>query len=114
MATLYHNGTCSKSRAVKAILEDCDPGHETISYLETPPSADELRHICALLNICPRDLVRDGEPAFAEHFAEAELDDDGWIEAMIAHPILIQRPIVIHQGQARIGRPPECVRELFT
>ncbi|MEX0950689.1 MAG: arsenate reductase (glutaredoxin) [Gammaproteobacteria bacterium] len=108
--TIYHNPRCSKSRATLKLLEDHGHTPEVIEYLNTPPSVAELKHILKLLDLSPRELLRRNESAYQE----AGLDDDSLnnsaiIRIMVAHPVLIERPIVICGDKAIIGRPPENV-----
>lgn len=108
--TIYHNPRCSKSRAALKLLEDHGHTPEVIEYLNTPPSVAELKHILKLLDLSPRELLRRNESAYQE----ACLDDDSLsnsaiIRIMVAHPVLIERPIVICGDRAVIGRPPENV-----
>ena len=79
-----------------------------MDYLKTPPSAAELKTILKKLGLRPRDLMRKGEPLYAElGLKDRDLDDDALIALMVANPILIERPIVVSGGKAAIGRPPE-------
>lgn len=108
--TIYHNPRCSKSRATLKLLEDHGHTPDVIEYLNTPPSVAELKHILKLLDLSPRELLRHNETAYQE----AGLDDDSLsnsaiIRIMVAHPVLIERPIVICGDKAVIGRPPENV-----
>jgi arsenate reductase len=112
--TIYHNPRCSKSRATLALLEERGIEPRIVRYLETPPSASELKQVLAALGVRPRALLRTGEAEYRElDLGRDELDDAALIDAMAAHPRLIQRPIVIAKGQARIGRPPEAVLEIL-
>jgi arsenate reductase len=111
--TIYHNPKCSKSRAAMAILEERGISPVVVEYLETPPTADELRAIITLLGIAPEQLVRKGEEVYRALHAGKTLTDTEWIEAMVANPILIERPIVVRGEQAVIGRPPENVEKLL-
>lgn len=111
--TIYHNPRCSKSRVALDLLRERGAKPTVIDYLSQPPDARELAALCRRLGLRPRELVRTGEAVFAERYAEAELDDAGWIAAMVADPILIQRPIVVVDDRAVIGRPPERVLELM-
>lgn len=110
---IYHNPRCTKSRQTLAILKDKGIKPEVVKYLEDTPSTDELRQIIELLGIKPEDLVRKNETVYKEKFKNKELSEDGWIEAMVQNPKLIQRPIVIKGNKAIIGRPPEKVLELL-
>lgn len=111
---IYHNNRCSKSRATLALLEERGIQPEVINYLDTPPSATELASLLRLLGMAPRQLLRSSEPEYAalglDHPA---LDDASIIAAMVAHPKLIERPIVVANGKAAIGRPPEAVLSIL-
>lgn len=112
--TIYHNARCSKSRETLALLRERGFEPDTIEYLKQAPSAAELQRIVNLLGVRPRDLLRRGEAEYRElGLDKPDLDDARLLEAMSAHPRLIQRPIVIHGQQARIGRPPETVLEIL-
>lgn len=112
--TIYHNPRCSKSRQTLKLLQDHDVDIEVVEYLKTPPDAEQLSRILALLDLEPRELMRTGEPAYRENGLDDETLGRGeLIEAMIRNPILIQRPIVVAEGKARIGRPPESVLEIL-
>jgi arsenate reductase len=112
--TIYHNPRCSKSRQTLDLLRARDVEPQIIEYLQTPPSADELRRILALLGIGPRDLMRKKEAEYkAAGLDDPALDDDALIAAMVAAPILIERPIVVHGGNAVLGRPPENVLDIL-
>ena len=111
--TIYHNPRCSKSRQTLALLQDKGIAPEIIEYLKTPPSAAELKNTLNLLAMGPRDLMRKGEDAYkAGNLGDAAKSDAALIEAMVAEPILIERPIVLTGGKARLGRPPENVLEI--
>jgi arsenate reductase len=112
--TIYHNPRCSKSRQTLALLEERGISPRVVDYLKTPPSAAELKAILKKLGLRPRDLMRKGEPRYAElGLKERDLDDDALIALMVANPILIERPIVVSGGKAAIGRPPESVLEIL-
>lgn len=111
--TIYHNPRCSKSRAACALIAERGVEAEVIDYLATPPTRDELRSVLGKLGMQAHQLVRRGEAAFSEHYAGRELSDEQWLDALIDHPILIERPIVVCGDQAVIGRPPEKVLELL-
>lgn len=111
---LYHNPRCSKSRGALELLQERGIQPHIVPYLETPPSADELRDVLRMLGLPARALLRTGEDAFAElDLSRPELDEDALINAMVAHPRLIERPIFVHEGRAVLGRPPEKVLELL-
>ncbi len=111
--TIYHNPRCSKSRAALALLREHGVEPRIIEYLETPPSAAELRLLVNKLGLAPRALVRGGEDVFKSKYRERTLSDAEWIAAMVADPILIERPIVVRGDRAVLGRPPEKVHELL-
>lgn len=112
--TIYHNPRCSKSRATLQLLQEKGIESTIIEYLKTPPSADELEEILNKLGMEPRDLMRKGEDAYREAGLDnPALDREALIAAMVEHPILIERPIVLSKGKAAIGRPPERVLEIL-
>ncbi len=110
---IYHNPRCGKSRQTLKIIEEHHIHPEIIKYLENPPSEQELKNIIAMLGIKAEALVRKNEKIFKEQFKGRELTEDEWIKAMVANPILIERPIVIKGEKAILGRPPENVNELL-
>jgi arsenate reductase len=111
---ILHNPRCSKSRQTLTLLEEKGIEPEIIKYLDTPPTAAELKDILQKLNISARDLLRKGEDDYkALNLADTTLSDDQLIDAMVSHPKLIERPIVIKDGQAKIGRPPESVLDIL-
>ena len=111
--TIYHNPRCTKSRETLALLESHGVTPQIVKYLETPPSAAELKTLIAQLGIAPADLVRKGEEIYKSHYAGKTLTDAQWIDAMVKHPVLIERPIVVKGRSAVLGRPPENVKKLF-
>ncbi len=112
--TLYHNPRCSKSRGALEVLEASGLQPAVVRYLETPPSASELKSLLGKLGITARDLLRSGEDEYkALGLSDTSLSEAQLIEAMVAHPKLIKRPILIAGDKAVIGRPPEKVLELL-
>ena len=112
--TIWHNPRCSKSRETLALLQERDIAPEIVEYLKDPPSPAEIERVLKLLGIGARGLIRDNEDAYqASGAADASLGDERLVEIMHTHPILIQRPVVIAGGKARIGRPPEAVLEIL-
>ncbi|HEY8681687.1 MAG TPA: arsenate reductase (glutaredoxin) [Rhodanobacter sp.] len=110
MVRIYHNTRCSKSRATLAWLQERIGGCEVINYLDAPPSAAELGVLLDQLGMTARELLRAGEAEYQSlGLDDASLDDAALIAAMVAHPRLIERPIVVANGKAVIGRPPEAV-----
>jgi arsenate reductase len=112
MVTIYHNPRCSKSRAVLALLRERGIQPRIVEYLKDPPSADELKRILGLLGAGPRALLRAKE-AVAVGIDDSTMSDDALIEAMVRHPIVIERPIVVAGERARLGRPPDRVLEIL-
>ncbi|MFZ1414029.1 MAG: arsenate reductase (glutaredoxin) [Defluviicoccus sp.] len=110
--TLYHNPRCSKSRRALELLRARGVEPAIIEYLKTPPSADELRRILALMGMTPRQLLRAKESAQAG-LDDPALDETALITAMVAHPAVIERPIAVTATAARLGRPPERVLEVL-
>ena len=107
---IYHNTRCSKSRGTLELLQARGIEPEIVNYLDTPPSHEELRCLLGLLGLAPRQLLRTGEAEYAElGLADPALDEEAILAAMAAHPRLIERPIVVADGKAAIGRPPEAV-----
>ncbi len=111
---IYHNPQCSKSRATLQLLEQRGIKPKIIEYLKTPPSKTEMKEILNLLGLEPRALMRKQEP----EYREAGLDDpsltpEALIAAMLKQPKLIERPIVLANGKAAIGRPPENVLKIL-
>lgn len=107
---IYHNPRCSKSRQTLELLQAQGIEPEVIEYLKTPPSAAELNDILEKLGMEPRDLMRKKETEYkAAGLDDESLDRQALINGMINNPILIERPIVIANGKAAIGRPPEDV-----
>jgi arsenate reductase (glutaredoxin) len=111
--TIYHNPKCTKSRAALALLQERGIQPKVIEYLKTPPTAQDLEAIIGKLGITPEQLVRKGEEVYKANYAGRKLTDAGWIEAMVRHPILIERPIVVTANRAVIGRPPENINQLL-
>lgn len=114
VSRLYHNSRCSKSRGALELLREKGIEPQIVAYLDTPPSAAELRELLRMLGLSARHLLRTGEEEYATlGLSNAALDDDTLIEAMVEHPRLIERPIFVHGGRAVLGRPPEKVLTLL-
>ena len=111
---IYHNTRCSKSRETLALLENEQHDIDIIDYLKTPPTPDELNVILQQLKMRPRQLLRSKETLYKElELDNDKLSDQQLIETMCANPKLIERPIVIKNNQAIIGRPPEAVLNIL-
>lgn len=108
-----HNPRCSKSRAALELVRDAGIELPVREYLHEPLSIDELRRIVQLLGVRPIDIVRRGEPQYAALGLGDATPDDDVLRAMVEHPILIERPIVVRNGRAVVGRPPESVKEIL-
>lgn len=112
---IFHNPRCSKSRQTMQLLEQHNITPEVVEYLKTPPTKEELEKILKMLKIEPRELMRTKEKEYKElGLADQSLSRNELIEAMVEHPKLIERPIVITDGKAAIGRPPEKVLEIIS
>lgn len=110
MIRIYHNNRCSKSRATLALLEQRGEQMQVINYLDTPPTATELGVLLKQLGMSARQLLRSGEDEYRSlGLDNPALGDAELIATMVAHPKLIERPIVVANGKAAIGRPPEAV-----
>ncbi len=110
---IFHNPRCSKSRATLALLQERGLEPEITLYLETPPDAGELRSILNKLGLTARELMRKGESEYLDQGLDDEaLSEDVLIAAMVGSPRLIERPIVLANDRAAIGRPPESVLDI--
>jgi arsenate reductase len=111
---IYHNPRCSKSRQTLDLLNEHGVDAEIVEYLKTPPDAETLERILDMLGLQPRELMRNNETAYRElGLDDASLSREQLIAAMVEHPKLIQRPIVIRGSKAALGRPPEDVLEIL-
>lgn len=110
---IYHNPRCSKSRNALQILEEHGITPELVHYLDTPPTREELLALLDKLGIPASELVRKGEEVFKNEFAGREMSEEAWLDAMLAHPQLMERPIIVAGDRAVIGRPPENVLALL-
>ena len=109
---IYHNPRCSKSRQGLAILKESGKDFKIIDYLKNPVTYKELEDIIDKLGISPIELIRKNEAVWKQEFKGKDLTNKELIEAMCAHPKLIERPIVIKGEKGVIGRPPEKIRDL--
>lgn len=108
-----HNPRCSKSRAALELVREAGIELPVREYLKVPPSIEELRRIVQLLGVRPIDIVRRGEEPYATLGLSEATPDEDVLRAMVEHPILIERPIVVRNGRAVVGRPVENVRTIL-
>ncbi|MEE1963300.1 arsenate reductase (glutaredoxin) [Allomuricauda taeanensis] len=113
MLKIYHNPRCGKSREGLEILEKSGKDFEIVKYLDDVPTKEELTSLIGYLDIAPIDLVRKNEAVWKANYKGKELSDDQIIRAMVEHPKLIERPIVVKGNKAVIGRPPETIKTLL-
>lgn len=111
--TIYHNPRCGKSRMALALLEERGIAPRVVEYLKTPLDAQALTTLVKQLGIPAEQLIRKGEDVFKEHYAGKSLSEKQWIQALVDHPILMERPVVVRGARAVIGRPPEKALELL-
>ncbi len=112
--SIYHNPRCSKSRQALKLLEEKGVVPEIVKYLDTPPDHATLARILEMLGLEPRELMRKKEKEYKElGLNDPQLTREQLIDAMVAHPRLIERPIVIKDGRAALGRPPESVLQVL-
>jgi len=112
--TIYHNPKCGTSRNTLAMIRASGVEPTVIEYLKTPPSREKLIELIANMQITPRELLRDKEAFYAElELANESLEDNALIDAMLAHPILINRPIVETKKGSKLCRPSELVLQLL-
>lgn len=111
-ATIYHNARCSKSREALALLAEHGIEPKVVRYLETPPTVDELRTLIADAGVTVRQAVRTKESAYKD-LGLADASDEELLAAMVANPILIERPFVVTDKGTRLGRPTSAVEEIL-
>ncbi|GHA57815.1 arsenate reductase [Pontibacter akesuensis] len=113
MLKIYHNARCSKSRQTLELIQQAGQDVEVVDYLKNPPTAEEINRLLQKLDMKPGQLIRQGEAIFKENYKGRQLTDHELIAAMVAHPVLIERPIVVKGDKAVLGRPPENVQQLL-
>ena len=111
--TIWHNPRCGKSRDGVKLLEEKGIEAEIVKYLDTPPSKEELKEVLKMLGISARELMRTKEAIYKELNLKEETDEEKLIEAMVENPKLIERPVVIKDGKAAIGRPLENIIDIL-
>ena len=114
MIEIYHNPRCRKSREGLAILEASDREFKVVNYLDNPPTEKELSEVLKKLKISADQLVRKNEAIWKEHYKGRDLSEAELIKAMVRFPKLIERPIVISDKSAVLGRPPELIEEFIS
>lgn len=113
MITIYHNPRCSKSRACNALFETKGQPYKVINYMADPFSISSLKELILLLDIKPIELVRKNEQIWKDNYKGKELSEGEIIAAMVTHPKLIQRPIVVNGKKAVIARPIELIETIL-
>ena len=112
--TIYHNPKCSNSRGALELIRGAGITPQVVEYLKTPPSKAELKDLLARAGLTARDILRDKEAAYRElRLDDSSLSDDALLDAIVAHPALLQRPIVATPKGVRVCRPPEQVLDLL-
>jgi len=111
--TIWHNPRCSKSRNAAALLEEQGVDAEVVKYLDTPPTKEEIIDVLKMLGLSARELMRTKEDIYKELGLKDVSDEDALIDAMLKNPKLIERPIVIKDGKAAIGRPIENIVKIL-
>ena len=113
MIKIYHNPRCSKSREGLKMLEESGKDFQVVKYLDTPLSTSEIKEILELLHISAEELVRKNEKIWKENYKGKSLSEDEIITAMQENPKLIERPIVVNNKEAVIGRPSENIQKII-
>ena len=113
MIKIYHNPKCRKSREAIQLLNEEGKNYEVVEYLKATPTVQELREISKLLGMKPESFIRKGEKIYKEKFAGKNLTDEEWYKAIAENPILLERPIVVKDQAAAIGRPLENVKKIL-
>lgn len=113
MIKVLHNPQCSKSNCALDYLETRQLAFEVRDYQNNPLDKEELRVLCGQLGLKPEAIVRETESLYKEHFAQKSYSDEEWLDILSKNPILLQRPIIIHEGKAVIARPAENIDQLL-
>ena len=111
--TIYHNPRCTKSRQALELLRGKGIAPKVVEYLKTAPTEREIEMLVMKLGIKPEALLRKGEAIYKEKFKTLKLNDHEWIKVMHEHPVLIERPIIVKDHKAVIGRPTETIEDLL-
>jgi arsenate reductase (glutaredoxin) len=113
MVKIYHNTRCGKSRTALKVLLEAGLEVEVIEYLKIPLDKSQLQVLVTALGIMPHDLVRRGEKIFKEHYKASHPDIIDWLQAMVDHPVLMERPIIQKKGLTVVGRSPESIQKIL-
>lgn len=113
MIEIYHNPRCRKSREGLAIVQASGQEFRTVAYLENVPTKEQLKSVLKKLGMTAEQLLRKNEAVWKENYKGRELSEDEIVEAMISHPKLIERPIVVKGDRAVLGRPPENIKDFL-
>jgi len=111
--TIYHNPRCKKSKETLQLLRDNGIEPEIIEYLNTPPDKETLKELLTKLDMNAKAIIRKQEKEFKDHYKGKDLSEEDYLDAITTHPRLLERPIVVDDDKAVIGRPPENVQELL-
>jgi arsenate reductase (glutaredoxin) len=111
--TIYHNPRCSKSRQSLQLLRDNGIEPKVVEYLKAVPTEREIEMLLMKLGIKPEGLLRKGEALYKDKYKNLKLNDHEWVKVMREHPVLIERPIIVKDHKAVIGRPTENIEDLF-
>ena len=110
---IYHNPRCAKSRQTLSIIREAGQDPEIVEYLKTPLTEEELTDVYEKLNLPIDYLIRKGEDIFKTEYKDKQLSDEEWIKVLVTHPSMLERPIVVNDEKAVLGRPPENVNQLL-
>jgi len=113
MIRIFHNPRCRKSRETLEIIRQAGHEPEIIEYLQTPPSASELKDLLRRMDKKPEEIIRKGEDIFKLTYKGKSLTDDEWINVLVQNPKLMERPIVVNGEKVALGRPPENVKNIL-
>ncbi|GAB3200625.1 arsenate reductase [Pontibacter aydingkolensis] len=113
MIRIYHNPRCSKSRQTLELIQNAGQQPEVVEYLKTPPTATELKELLQKLNLKPEQILRKGEQLYKDKYKSQQLSDEELIQVLAENPVLIERPIVVKDNKAVLGRPPENVLSIL-
>ena len=113
MLTIYHNPRCKKSRETLQLIKEAEADVEVVDYLKEPLTEDEIYELLSKLNLPVDYLIRKNEELFKQQFKGKNLTEDEWVKVLAENPKLLERPIVVKDDEAILGRPPENARKLL-